>query len=225
MTVKLVLIGYWPLNETSGGTAYDHSGKEYSGTVNNGGDSTVVGDSEGPTGENAYSFDGSNDYVQLPFDVSQFGNISISAWVRPKNTFSNLCVLGSRDIGDTNDLVRLELTSGSLTFQTIDSGTSTYGISSVSSYNSDEWVQVVGTFDSNQGYKLYKNMEEVGSSGKTTFHTNGVNEQIGRRNDGSNFNGAISEVRLYNRVLTPREIQYLYNVSQRGRMVSSKKKS
>jgi hypothetical protein len=64
----MVLVGYWPLNESSkdpdAPTAKDHSGNENHGTINDGGDSTVPG-AQGIIGQNAYTFDGSNDYVRV----------------------------------------------------------------------------------------------------------------------------------------------------------------
>ncbi|MCL5006805.1 MAG: LamG domain-containing protein, partial [Patescibacteria group bacterium] len=65
------LVGYWPLNEGSGTTAYDKSGWGNEGTLL---DATTTESSYGPTwttsnclnGEWCLSFDGVGDYIQVP---------------------------------------------------------------------------------------------------------------------------------------------------------------
>lgn len=54
--------GLWPLQETSGGTAYDVSGFARNGGINGG----IGLGAAGPAGLLAMTFDGANDYVSLP---------------------------------------------------------------------------------------------------------------------------------------------------------------
>jgi len=72
------LVGYWQLNEGSGSTASDSSG--------NGNDGTVVGASwtTSADGSGALSFDGEDDYVEVPnaTSLNPASGLTLEAWVR-----------------------------------------------------------------------------------------------------------------------------------------------
>ena len=74
------LVGWWPLNEDSGNTAYDLSGNGNHGSLNGGITQGVVGKG----GLTSYSFDGNDDYVDVgdsAFNLSEA--ISLSVWIKP----------------------------------------------------------------------------------------------------------------------------------------------
>lgn len=72
------LVGYWPLNEVAGTTAYDHSGNGFHGTYNG---SPLLGQRGIGDGWTSPYFDGVDDRVSLP--VSRLSSI-IGYW--PKGT-------------------------------------------------------------------------------------------------------------------------------------------
>ena len=76
------LVGWWPFN----GNANDESGNGNNGTVNG---ATLTTDRFGNVNK-AYSFDGVNDFLLIPSDITDF---SISLWFNfsaPSNQFSEL---------------------------------------------------------------------------------------------------------------------------------------
>ncbi|QGA80300.1 LamG domain-containing protein [Candidatus Nanohalobium constans] len=221
----MVLIGYWPLNEESGSTAYDHSGNEKHGSVNNGGDSTVVGATIGPTGQNAYSFDGSNDYVSTGFNQDN-SSFTVSFWARPGSDitdFSN--VIGQGDDSKTSNnsfTYTIRWAGGDLDFYTSDgSSNAAVAISAPKS----TWNHYTLSWTGSE-MRVFKNGKLEGTDNSISkLYSSTNNTELGGLNSSDLFKGSVSEVRIYNHVLTPQEIQYLYTVSQRGRHVSSKKKS
>jgi len=70
------LVHHFKLNETSGSTATDSAGSA-DGTIN--GATLGVSGATGVT-DTAYSFDGSNDYIEVP-DQQVPENLTISCWV------------------------------------------------------------------------------------------------------------------------------------------------
>jgi len=74
------LVAHWKFDEGSGDVAHDTSG--------NGNDGTFVGDPQWATGKfgGALEFDGSYDYIEIPFNESlrviNQGDFSVSAWFR-----------------------------------------------------------------------------------------------------------------------------------------------
>lgn len=226
----MVLIGYWPLNETSGSTAYDHSGQENHGTVLNSNDSSVVGESSGLVGGRAYNFDGSNDNVNLGANMfdSQFsgGSYSLVGWFKmrtlPSSRGKSEALIDVE--GVTNLIVRNSDDKGR--FRIYD-GSTGVNIVTKSALNTGQWYQLAGVYDGSKMH-LYLNGKKQSSNSSNNPNMSVDRETIigsQNSNNGWQLDGTISEVRVYNHALTPREIQYLYTVSQRGRHVSGRKKS
>ena len=71
------LVGYWKFDEGTGATAYDSSGNNFNGTING---ATWFND---PVQGWCLSFDGINDYVNIPNNTALniTRDITISAWV------------------------------------------------------------------------------------------------------------------------------------------------
>ena len=70
------LVGYWPFS----GNANDASSNGNNGTVNG---ASLTTDRNG-NANSAYSYDGVNDYIQVPHSssISITGDITMSAWVK-----------------------------------------------------------------------------------------------------------------------------------------------
>jgi hypothetical protein len=228
----VVLIGYWPLNESSGSTAYDHSGNENHGSINDGGDSTVPG-ANGILGQNAYSFDGSNDYIDSGSSFSGFSGFTFSAWVyfegfSDSDRYEGL--FGTWDGGfDNYTRASYNAPVDSFIFQ-IEDGYSNSLVIDSPSLSEKQWYHIVTVSGKDQLY-VYVNAEEIGRGGSPQYPTPDNGDiSIGAFPDygGSNpiwLNGRMQEVRVYNHALTPREVQYLYTASKRGRQVSISKSS
>jgi len=88
----MTLIGYWPLNEESGDTAYDYSGNDLHGVATSGHrDKPEIG-VPGILNTTSYRFvpaSDSGDYVSLPDDNGQYpaNDLCISTWVYRASDF------------------------------------------------------------------------------------------------------------------------------------------
>ncbi|WP_414838230.1 LamG domain-containing protein [Candidatus Nanosalina sp. VS9-1] len=229
----MVLKSYYPLNESSGSTAYDHSGNENHGAINAGalGQPSVAGS----TGLKCTS---SLEYVALPwyFDSVRSHSLTVNLWFkRTSTTTSQRRRIVSHD---ASEYYRMAVDNGDIEWYGRESSSTGQRIYSPNSVPVDEWVMWTGIIDSDKGeLRLYKNGEQVSStSGSYSTWGSGIT-RYGFLMDGSeatNFNGSrngdyargvLSEVRYYYRPLTTSEIQYLYSVSQRGLQTTSKKSS
>ena len=196
------LVAYYPFN----GNANDASGHGNNGTVNG---ATLTQDRTGISNA-AYSFNGLNNYVGFAsVPTSQIDNWTITAWVKPAS-FSqaqSIAVALGYDDGNSGNGYSLGIYSGRLH--------SVFG--------------GVGDLDggftfpaTNQWHQLVM----LRSLGVTTFYVNGIETssgntatpygpssfRIGSENGLRFFNGAIDDVRIYNRALSSSEVAQLYAV-------------
>jgi len=227
----MTLIGYWPLNEDSDASeAKDHSGNENHGTINDGGDSTVPG-ANGILGQNAYSFDGKNDSVNLR-NFSKFSSYTLSGWFNVKD-YSTGDFLTTFHITKNND-VHPGLWHSSHSGDPIESfrfwqrdnnGTNHEFYSD--KLSTETWHHFAQIWNGSI-MKGFINGVNVGETSVTSINTSReASDAIGYSPTRSRyaFNGRMAEMRIYNRPLTKSEIQYLYNTSKRGQQVTSKKTS
>jgi len=202
------LVAYYTFDgaDVSGTTITDVSGNGNDGTATGGPVPAI-----GVIGQ-AYEFDGSDNVVTLsdsPFDFDD--EMTILAWINvPTNTkifmFDKLQNYGSYDgytfnTGYSNNHNKLSFFSPNFGWK-ISSGT----------YIPDEWQQVGVAIDGNSAV-FYINGVSAGSfSGSGNLTTNNVSADIMRSYTNAYSTGKIDDVRVYNRTLSPQEIQTLYNM-------------
>jgi hypothetical protein len=228
----VVLIGYWPLNESSGSTAYDHSGNENHGTINDGGDSTVPG-ANGMLGQNAYSFDGGNDFTQIE-DASELditSDFTVTGWIYPSvtNDRGGILVKG----GGNDNYMPYQMRWGgnpgdeNIFMDLADSGASSplNLTTSTGSVPAGKWTFISASVRGNTAQIYLNGVKAASKSFSLTRQENNKPVYIGKTTHPMHFPGKISGVRLYNHALTSAEVQYLYTTSQRGRQVTSSKSS
>lgn len=219
------LVGLWSFNgpDLSGTTAYDRSGQGNNGTLTNG---PVV--AEGKIGQ-GISFDGSNDYVNIPdndaidFDYSQ--DFSVAFWMRAPvaqiETTNTDNALEEKWAGSGGYPYTFRMYNqtygtvgdrGKVRFARYDGTHNPYAISSVA-VNDNIWHHVVGV-KSGSTMTLYMDGASSGTSTDTTTATttNATSVSLGARNGASNrFIGSLDEFRVYNRTLSAAEVLELYN--------------
>ena len=219
----MTLIGYWPLNEASGSTAYDHSGNENHGTLNGG----VTQGATGLLGDKAYSFDGNDDKVQASsLDVAD--RITASCWVYFNSFAGNDYIINDYSGSGQWFLLSVNDTDGTLQFAVDDSSTK-LTVQSNQKLSTGNWNMVTASYSrSSNKMKVYLNGSKVGEESKSLSSIAwSDNVYFAGRGEDNNrqMTGRISEVRIYNRPLTPSEVQYLYSVGKRGLQTTSKKTS
>ncbi|MFB6192945.1 MAG: LamG domain-containing protein [Candidatus Nanohaloarchaea archaeon] len=222
------LIGYWPLQEGSGSTAYDFSGNNNDGTVNG---SPVAGGT-GPLGVSSYSFDGSTDYISLPFRPSGQTAFTVSAWIKLNTHKLNRIWMHGKDSNYSYSALTVN-SSGIPGVSFEDAQSDGVSASASSSISTGQWYMLTGTFDSGTA-TMYVDAVQVGSGTNTAvgsvdqIETTSDATTIGRECEFSEnfFNGIISDVRLYNRALSASQIQTMYDVvTTQGSLTTAAKTS
>jgi hypothetical protein len=201
------LVAYYPFN----GNANDASGKGNNGTIN---EATLTQDRFGITNA-AYSFSGINNYISFAgVPTSQVDNWTMTAWVKPAslNQMGIAVALGYDDGVSANGY------SIVITGDASSSGNKLFAVFGGIPY---AWVDSGFVFTStSQWYQLVM----LRNSGVTSFYVNGVltpnsttttpytptSFRIGSENGLRFFNGAIDDVRIYNRALPASEVTELY---------------
>jgi hypothetical protein len=203
------LVGYWPLNEMSGTKAYDLSGNNnhltVSGAALTGQTSNWVGS---PLG-GGFNFDGVDDFI---------GTNTLKDWGFQKFTISSWLIFYSQIGTGISRFITLGASSAFLGFNT--SGNIAFNI-----YNGANWpyentggvnyinnrIFVTLTYNGITGI-VYVNGKQI-LSGSPGGGIDWASTARIRINQTSSLTPASSqwEVRYYNRVLQPQEIQTLYN--------------
>jgi hypothetical protein len=210
------LVGWWPFN----GNANDESGNGNNGTVNG---ATLTADRFGNIG-NAFNFDGVNDYVEVPdnLSVNLIGDLTMSAWVNTQgdNGQNYQTIISKRETYWTWEYnMILSYHNGvihenkMLTSRALGQGNQEQAWSTVS-YSALNWEFWTVIYSSGQ-VKLYKN----GILDQTQSFTLIPNQQncpllFGKNtlvDNSEQFFGEIDDIGIWNRALTEQEIANLYN--------------
>jgi RHS repeat-associated protein len=155
----------------------------------------------------AYAFDGVNDRVTAPVSISQTG-YSVEAWVRPGTNVSGRALAGRWTSAGgvmlwTDALGRYVL---------VHTATGSNYLTSQVKASPDRTDHVVGTW-SGQELRLYVNGQPAGSRAMAVAPGSGATSfEIGSANNGASYpyHGRIDEVALYDRALTPVEVNRHY---------------
>lgn len=221
----MTLIGYWPLNEDSGGVAYDYSSNEDHGSSEGSPQFGI----NGILGENAVNF-GDDDWIEssgVAVEKTRTDQCSIVWWAKVGNT-DNQHAFASFGDWHLGTWIRDNLSE--IRFHVNDSGDGLrYVTTSIDTVNVGEWHMYAGIYDGGSNLRLMVDGETVVRGSGDTSSDRGPWDQfqIGNYTQSSSYSfvGSMQEVRVYNRSLTPAEVQYLYNVSRRGLYATSKKRS
>jgi hypothetical protein len=202
------LRGLWKLTETSGVTAADSSSTPHNGTYLNG---VALATSTACPVDGAISakFDGTNDCVTVGtesyFDIA--GSITVAAWIKVDAWTVQWQALVTK--GDSAWRLQRDSLNNGVTFDC--SGLTNGRVTSFASVNDGKWHHVVGVYTGSQ-LRIYvdgKLDNSVASSGSISLNNYPV--EIARNAETGNryFDGAMYEVRIYNRALSSADISYL----------------
>jgi hypothetical protein len=205
------LIAYYPLDDAinGGGTAVDAA---------NANDATISGTPLVPAPRrtfDAYDFDGSDDYIDLPgFTPGGDDSVSVAMWVNADE------LSGQEEFifwGDGPPQFEFWY-EGGLKFIYYD-GNNGFGITDGPTLNTGQWYHLAGTYDDSTGdWALYVDGSQVagptddtiGSTSTKDVGFNGDNTRIGRHPSvGRRYAGDIDEVRFYDRALSGSEVSDL----------------
>jgi hypothetical protein len=198
------LVGWWKLDDGTGATtAQDSSIYGNHGTL-------IAMDpaSDWITGQigGALHFDGIDDYVDCPNDVSleiTGTAISLAAWVKYETAGNYSAIAMKTTSDDWADGYGLYADNAVVNFYVTD-----YGNRATKSFAADDqWHHVVGTYDGSN-VRIYVD----GVEGTPFSYTGSISNadhsfEIGRGSHNDyNFSGALDDVRLYNAALTDSDV-------------------
>lgn len=194
------LTGWWPLHRTFGDAVDIVSGNH--GTVNG-----ATRGVWGRGGLQAYSFDGSDDYISTTTDAFPTAtggvNISFCAWIKQTTKSSGHNVFGAQDE------YSFHIEDGNLILRTFGGNTGDSG----TNIGAGAWHHIGFEWDVGTDARLYLDGSQVHETALTdTSGDSGSAWWIGARNAGSphHWDGEIADVRIYSTALTSAQIQTLY---------------
>ncbi len=203
------LVGCWQMEEGSGTAIYDGSPAGNDGTTA-GGPTWVTG----KTGDYALSLDGTTQSASVPDDDSLdlTTAFTIAGWIKPGRSLTQ-DLFKKADMGLTDGYeVGLSTATKVLFRINQDSNGDAYRINSTTSYPTDgiTWMHVVATY-SDGTMKLYINgVQEGGDLAAPAPAINGLPFTLGTQATAPRYyQGAMDDVRLYDRALSTDEIRLL----------------
>jgi hypothetical protein len=203
--------GWWRLQETTGTTAVDSSGKGRNGTLVNFGTNPVT--TAGPNSwlPSTYRFNGSNHRVDLGDYRSDFSNaVTVLAFLRATaSKVFPMAFSAARAGGDGNEGFELRGgNSNNLMQFNVDEATGRPSPSSITS-TLNVWSHIAGTYNGSTVI-LYDDGVSVSTagSGNIAFGAAGSTWRIGDRGGGVGlpWQGDICDVALFSRALTAAEV-------------------
>ena len=213
----------WPLNQglvahyPLGNDLYDYSGNSNHG-VFSGSDPEKVPDRFGYT-DSARTFNNNFVRIQNSPSLDNFSELTVSAWVKNLGSINdNQTIVGKWNSTTSVQSWTLDLSYLSMKPQIAVRRSNNNIITLISNKNIplNEWTHIVGRYDG-LNLSLYVDGELDTSIAFTTqyglYATNtttaiGAHDNSGDRNP---FNGAIDDIRIYNRALLETEISELYH--------------
>jgi hypothetical protein len=190
-----------PKSYSGSGTVWsDLSGNGNNGTLVNG-----VGYNSGNLG--SLVFDGVNDYVNAPLTKTE--TCTFSCWARTTTVASNPMLFNAGPNAVGPDLF---FYLGNIYWNTWDGSGNPFATMPTSATNGNYHYYVVVN-DASSNTKLYYDGNLLGTAAYRTA-ANNTNLTIGGNINTYMWNGNISNFSVYNRALTPQEIQQNYNATK-----------
>jgi prepilin-type N-terminal cleavage/methylation domain-containing protein len=213
------LVGTWNFNEGSGTTVKDASGMNNNGTFNSAPVWKTGGECISGT---CLSFDGVNDYINIPASSSFYYNsgYAFEIWFKPNRVDTTQGPIGQNGGGQ---YINFWMNNSQLRWET-DNGQSFYSNTAI---QAGKWYHVVGTYDfSNSLSKLYINgtLDNQGTRTSDKDFTT-IPVAIGGYGIGSYlFDGTIDGARIYAQPLTLTQIKSNYliglnNLLKNGKII------
>lgn len=220
------LVGWWPFN----GNANDESNNGNNGTVNG---ASLIADRDGNTNA-AYSFDGVDDYIEVADNntLDMVGDVSISCWIEKSVFNQRYEAIIAKDTGivmNSNiNNYKLQINAADqMTFYTTRGNTA-------NSFSLNNWHHfvVINTSDSIRVYidgqlewnttNQFNNSPLVTNNLPLTFGKLPYSDINYPGNELFQYEGGLDEIGIWNRELSPSEIQDLYISTQLGLHTMSK---
>jgi hypothetical protein len=175
----------------------------------------------------AYSFDGIDDYIDVPYDAGFYPpSLCVTVWIKTNSIPDTGKIYILTTSGDRKtppyDPFRLRLDSLGRAYVRFEGDSDRVHIRLFSNtqLNIGDWYFIVAYYDNllSKGALYINGVKEDGTNRLTALDTNSIGLRIGagqlHNRSLSNhefFDGCIDDIRIYNRALTDEEILLLYN--------------
>jgi hypothetical protein len=202
-------IAHWKFDDGSGGTAVDTMGNA-DGTIS--GASWTTGYSSG-----GLQFDGVDDEVDCGTGASLGGqtNFTIMAWIKTSAAGGNQLIIQQRNGGYNGEYQFQVNSSGGLYFMVYGNSAYQWQLNTAAIVNDGQWHFVAAVRDGANGYIYIDGNTTAAASGTGTIRdlNPGISVGIGRdiRDNNTQFNGTIDEVRIYNWALSGQDLANVHS--------------
>jgi hypothetical protein len=190
-------------NPTENGVVKDTSGRGLDGRMVNGSyyDAT----------EKALVFDGTDDYVKGSIPSSLAGNhaYSFSMWVKPDAIQAGYIAVFEMGLRTNDRACGLYLNGGVIVHLAFANN-----LTSTTSVVVNQWIHIVGTYTSGSR-KVYADGVLIGSDTYSSLNIGATEMTLGANNEeNQEFNGSISNFKLYDVAITADEVKRLYDMGR-----------
>jgi len=210
------MVSRWPLDESSGLTAFDVTG--------NGHDGTCSATDWAPAGgkyNGAALFDTTSDYISVPTTGMNYNAVSISLWVNPTVDADNAWFFGHTSVPTDLAINRLQIKTSPATVGVnplrIATPNSSHLIAGLPLMTPNTWFHIVLTLSGTSGAGTaicYVNGAQAGTGAYSGFTALAATAHIGNDDMGAPTHGAkayIDDVRIYKKALSLSEVQAIYS--------------
>lgn len=221
--IKSGLLAYYPFT----GNAGDSSGNGYHGVVSG----ALLFKDRFNKENNCYSFNGTDSKITIPLKQNNFKSYSVSVWFNTNYGGQLIDGRGTNNLPGLDAFIHNQSTGGinkGKTMFVVHGPGISLGKMSNLTYLDGKWHHFVGTFIGNSinvnpdEFSIYIDGELISQSNSTTsaatlpINSNseiiiGANQKLNYSPYLEYFLGLIDDVRIYNRVLSPTEVKYLFN--------------
>jgi hypothetical protein len=204
------LVNWWTGDGTNPTTAADIAGTS-AGTLNGGVTSAI-----GQVG-NAFGFNGSS-FVNVPDAPSLDSTTGTwNFWMKTTQANTFVGLVGKHDAASSVNGITMQMDSGHARVE-VKSGNQTLLLTGSTTLNDNQWHNMALSFQSGGTVILYIDGRMETSGTAPTFNFTASPLRFGRMLDTfwTGYNGLLDEVQIYNRVLSPAEIQSIVNAGSAG---------
>jgi hypothetical protein len=210
-------MGYWRLDEQSGGTAADSAGGDQPGTYT---DAVTLGRPGAPANDPDTAVELTGGYVAVPDSaaVSMTGAFTVEAWINPKDVCQQYAVVEKYDAPAYNGYAVRMGPGGRLSALTLAQNGSLAVANGSSVVAPHEWHHVVAVYDGTT-ISIYLDGRLDGSVATTVAPADGTASlKLGARGDdaGTRLSGLLDEVAVYDHALTADQVARHYTAGTAG---------
>jgi hypothetical protein len=177
---------------------------------NDGTDNTSAGFVDGVYGQ-AKDFDGNDDFISTQYSQSGVSDFTLSLWLNKSGSTGVLVSDGNSAPADRTSFI----VSGDVVDIIVEDDSGNISKLSSQTFDDGEWIHSVATFKANDNTRLYINGQLENSENHSVGPPDNPNNNVAFGHDpedgDTHYNGAIDDVRIYERALDPAEVEQLYN--------------